>query len=268
MKTRTFFSYRTLFIVLILLLLSLGLCRNTSAALADGVVSKGQTTIVFIDKTMSTKLDSVIQEKNTSWLRKVIKEHLLQSGDKIIVSFIFENTASPSNLYEFTYRPPMPKMGNMSSSEARLEKVKYNRRLRGYQKSFTQKVIQKSFSSEANRKTTDVVGTIKLLSDISKDDSGNNLHVYYFSDMLECTSFRSLNAKILKSFENAQTLGKKDVSRIKQRYQLADNCLKNIPEVVVIFPATEMDSNKAFVLLPEYWNVVFKSFGVSIIHYY
>ena len=268
MKTRTFFSYRTLFIVLLLLLLSLGLCRNTSAALPDGVISKGQTTVVFIDKTLSTTLDSMIQEKYNSWLRKVIKERVLQAGDKIIVSFVYENTASPANLYRFTYRPPMPNEGNMSSSEARLEKVKYSKRLRGYQKRFTQQVIQKGLTPEANRKTTDVVGTIKLLSDISKANSGNNLHVYYFSDMLECTSFRSLNAKILKSFTNAQTLGNKDVSRIKQRYQLADDCLKNIPEITVIFPATEMDANTAFTLLPEYWNVVFKSFGVLTIHYY
>ena len=268
MKTRTFFSYRTFFIVLLLLLLSLGLCSNTSAALPDGASSIGKTTIVFIDKTMSTKLDSIIQEKNIFWMRKIIKDHVLQSEDKIIVSFIYENTASPTNLYEFIYRPPMPNEGKMSSSEARLEKVKYSKRLRGYQKSFTQKVIQKAFSPEANRKSTDVVGSIKLLSDVSMADSGNAMYVYYFSDMLECTSFRYLNAKILNSYATAQSLGKKDVCRILERYQLSADCLKNIPAITVIFPATEMDANAAFTLLPEYWNVVFKSFGVSIIHYY
>jgi len=268
MKTRTFFNSRTLILVLLLWLMSLGFCSNKIAKSPGGKASPEQTTIVFIDKTLSTTLDSIIREKNTSWMRKVIKEHILQAGDRIIVSFIYENTASLANLYEFIYQPPKPSERQMSSSEARMEKLKYSKRLRSYKNSFTQKVLQKAFSPEANRKSTDVVGTIKLLSDISNTDSVNNLRVYFFSDMLECTSFRYLNATSLKSFENAQTLGKKDVSRIKQRYQLADNCLKNIPEVVVIFPATEMDSNKAFVLLPEYWNVVFKSFGVSIIHYY
>jgi hypothetical protein len=164
MKTRTIFNFRTLFIVLLLLLLSLGFCSITSAELPDWKASTGQTTVVFIDKTLSTTLDSIIREKNTTWMRKVIKAHILKAGDRIIVSFIYENTASPANLYEFIYRPPMPKGGNMSSSEARFEKVKYSKRLRGYQTNYTQKVIQKAFFPEANRKSTDVVGTIKLLS--------------------------------------------------------------------------------------------------------
>jgi len=272
MKTRSFLRKKSFYIMIILLMLSLGFCSNTSMPSKDNTQSKGRTTIVFIDKTLSTAVDSIVEQKNQFWMKKIIKENVLQRGDKLILSYIYENTASPTNIFEYTYQPPKPSERQMSSSEARIEKVKYSKRLRAYKKSFTEKTLQKAFSHEANRKSTDVVGSIKLLADISKSNDGSSIKVFYLSDMLECSMFRYLDFGNPKgsttSFEQAQSLGKKDVPRILKRYQLTNDCLKNISEITIIFPATEMDANKAFTLLPEYWNVVFKSVGISTIHYY
>ncbi len=268
MKTRTFFK-KSKFLQTFLLLITFGLLFSNSISLFSQSQKQlqGRATIVFIDKTMSAEPDSFIIEKNNSWLKRIIKENAIELGDKIILSFIYENTSSSTNKFEFAYRPPKLQEVRMSSSEARIAKVKYNKLLRAYKKSFTTKIHAQAFSHEANRTSTDVVGSIKLLSDISSQYNGYTLKAYFFSDMQECSPFRYLycgsSKSKLSSFEQAQSLANLDVKRLLKRYQLSDTCLKNISEITIIFPAKEMDANKAFTILPMYWDYIFKHFGVK-----
>lgn len=271
MKT-TFLNRKTLLLALILLVLALGFCSNTSKSAQGDTVSQGRTTFVFIDKTTSVDPDSFIMAKNRSWLQKVIKENALEAGDKIVLSFIYDNTSSASNKTEFLFHPPQMETRGMSSSEARIAKVKYDKRVRAYRKNFAEKIITQAFSHEPCLSGTDVVGSIQLLSNLSSVYSSHILKAYYFSDMQECSLFRYMycgdaNSK-LKSFEQAQKMGEEDYQRIIQRYQLSTDCLKSISEITVIFPATELDSDEAFALLPQYWNSIFKDFGVPSINYY
>ncbi len=238
--------------------------------LISTVTAQDRTTVVFIDKTMSVEQDSLVHENNCQWLRKIVKENVQEAGDKIILSFIFENTSSLANKYEFTYRPPKPQTGRMSSSEARIVKVKYAKRLRSYKKRFSKKILDKAFSSSLTGSSTDVIGTIKLLSDFSKETQ-QPIKSFYFSDMQECSHFRELacgnRTKKVTTYNQAQLLGKEDYQRVQQRYQLARDCLRQVSEITVIFPAKEMDTNTSYAILPQYWTVLFKSLGVKSITY-
>lgn len=271
MKT-SIVNKRTFFYALILLVLALGFCSNTSTPAQGSTQSHGRTTFIFVDKSSSVNPDSFVLEKNTSWLRKTIRENVLETGDKIVLSYIYDNTSSATNKVEFTYRLPKKDTRRMSPSEARIAKIKYDKRVRAYKKNFTEKIIEQAFSFEPNLSGTDVVGSIQLLSNLTASYSNSTQKVIYFSDMQECSPFRYLycggsNSK-LKSFEHAQKLAKEDYQRITKRYQLSADCLKNISEITVIFPATELDSDEAFALIPQYWNCIFKGFGVQSINYF
>lgn len=258
--------------LIILFVLGFSLSTPTKTVAQNTNQSQARTTIVFVDKTVSVVPDSFIKNKNETWLIRIIRENIRESGDKIIISFIFENTSSATNQFEFVYREPRQRTGRMSSSEARIAKMKHDKRLRASKRSFTAKVMERAFSFEPSLAGTDVVGSIKLLSDVSKANSQQILKAYFFSDMQECSEFRYLfcgaSQYALKSIDHALSLAKKDFPRIIQRYQLRDNSLKSFTEISIIFPAQELDADRAFALLPTYWSYIFSECGVSQIYYY
>ena len=260
---------RDIITFLFILVLVFGNVASLMAQTKKSVINR--TTVLFIDKTTSTEADNFITEKNQNWVKKAIKENVLSDGDKIIVSFIFENTSNITNKYEFVFHPPKMKTGRMSTNEARMAKVKYARRMRSYKKNFTDKVLATAFTIKAEATATDVVGSIKILSDIATANSGQVIKAFYLSDLQECSSFNHIACghpkSEISSFDHARTLAKKDVKRILARYKLSNNCLKNVAEITVIFSSKKLDTNTAFSILPEYWNVIFNQLGISHINY-
>jgi len=245
---------------------------NVASLMAQSKESvRNRTTVLFIDKTTSTEADNFITEKNQKWVKKAIKENVLTDGDKIIVSFIFENTSNITNKYEFIFHPPKKKTRRMSTNEARLAKVKYAKRMRSYKKNFTDKVLATAFTIKAEATATDVVGSIKILADIATANSGQVIKAFYFTDLQECSHFMHRMCghpkSEISSFDHARTLAQKDVMRIVARYKLSNNCLKNVAEISVIFPSKMLGTNIAFSVLPEYWNVIYNELGVSHINY-
>lgn len=272
MKTSTLFSMNGLALFLFISFLFFGFAINKHATAQDKPSSQNTTTVVFIDKTVSVKMDSFIKEKNQSWLRRILKQNIVVPGDKIVLSYIYENTASSSNKFTFIYHPPKERTDRMSSSEARMAKIKHKKRLRAYQKNFIARIIAKAFSFEPSLSGTNVVGSIKLLSDISKAKPNQILKAVYISDMQECSAFRMLycgsSAHTIKSFDHALSLAKKDYPRLIQKYKLSNKCLRNFVEIIVVFPAQELDTDQAFAILPTYWSYLFSQCGVNEINYH
>jgi hypothetical protein len=272
MKTSALFSMNSQVLFLLIFCLLLGFTNSTNVIAQDKLSSRNTTTVVFIDKTTSIETDSFIIEKNQSWLRRILKQNIIVTGDQIILSYIYQNTASSSNKTVFTYRPPKERTGRMSSSEARMAKIKHKKRLRAYQNSFIDRIIANAFSSQPSLSGTNVIGSFKILSDISIANPKHQLKAVYISDMQECSSFRKLfcesSHNSIKSFNHALTLAKKDYPRIIQKYQLNKNCLQEYNEIIVVFPARELDTDPAFAILPTYWSYLFSQCGVNKINYH
>lgn len=232
---------------------------------------KNSSTIIFVDKSGSVSTDSSVLKMNNVILTSIITEKVVNPGDEIIVSFIYEQTSNRSNHYVLTYKPPTLDISRKSSNEARLARVKHKQRLRSYNKLFSSKVIENAFSIIPSRKQTDVIGSIKKLSDLTSTDPNRDYSVYYFSDMIEYSDFRRMNfgntGNSITSFSDAQSMAKKDAPRIIKELDLQENCLSGISEISVIFPAEIMHINQAFTFLPEYWNYIFKHLGVKKINY-
>lgn len=272
MKTSTFFSLNRLDMFLFIHFLFFGLANANHVITQDKVSNKNTTTVVFIDKTTSVETNSFITAKNQSWLRRILKQSFVVSGDKIILSYIFQNTASSSNKTVFTYHPPTERTDRMSSSEARVAKIKYKKRLRAYQNNFIDRIITKAFSSQPSLSGTNVIGSFKILSDISIANPKHKLKAVYISDMQECSSFQKLfcesSTHSIKSFNHALSLAKKDYPRLIQKFRLNKKCLQNYLEIIVVFPAQELDTDPAFAILPTYWTYLFSQCGVNEINYH
>ena len=271
MKTLFYYLSKTPFYRLSGVLATIIFLASCSMLENKPVVIKNTSTIIFVDKSGSVSTDSSVLQKNNEILNSIITEKAVNEGDEIIVSFIYEQTSNRSNHYVFTYRPPTLDVSGKSSNVARLTNVKHKQRIRSYNKQFSSKVIEKAFSILPSRKRTDVIGSIKKLTDLTSANDSRDYFVYYFSDMIEYSDFRRMhfgkNDNTITSYSEAQSLAKKDVPRIIKKLDLQENCLSGISEISIIFPAEIMHVNQAFTFLPEYWNYIFKHLEVKKINY-
>ncbi|MCF7847127.1 MAG: hypothetical protein K9M51_03840 [Candidatus Gracilibacteria bacterium] len=217
--------------------------------------------------------DPEISQKNRETLLSIVAENTLIEGDEIVLSFIYEQTSNRANQIVFKYQPPQRDDSKKSSHEARLADIKYKKRQRSYDKHFANSIVEKAFLNEPDRNSTDIIGSLKKLSDLLNERPTNCVvSAYYFSDMIEFSDFRKLRfgndfGKI-NSYQSAINLGKSDFERIQSHYQLQRGCLNRLHNVTVIFPSKEMDTNLAYSLIPEYWNIIFSGFGVMNINYF
>ncbi len=230
-----------------------------------------ETCIVFIDKSGSVNSDSPVLQMYRERLASILSRNVTKRGDVVVVSFIYEQTDNKANQYVFPYDPPQSRDKKMSSNAKRMEQIRYNQRLRAYKKTFAETVMEKAFAVAPSRTQTDIVGSISKLVDLTASGSNRNYRAYYFSDMVESSAFRSMSFSSsggMQSLADAEQLAKSDFSKILQRYNLKQNCLSQISEICVFFPAVEMDMNRAFSIVPGYWDYIFHQFGVKTINYY
>ncbi len=268
MKNKSKILVCHIFVLLVLFYMPLSL--KTYAKGEGNPPAALETCIVFIDKSGSVSTDPSVLARSREQLTTIFSEHVTQPGDILVVSFIYEQTDNKANQYVFRYDPPQPRDKKMSSNEARLEKIRYNQRLRSYKKEFAKQVIEKAFATAPSRKQTDIVGSIPKLVDLVASDSNRNYRAYYFSDMINFSGFRKMlfsSSTGISSLSDAEQIAKSDFPKILQRYNLKQNCLSHILEITVFFPAVEMDMNKAFSVIPGYWDYIFRQCGVKAITY-
>ncbi len=270
MRKQNYFRFPRFWGVLVLAIFAgMVMCSSSPSGVERITQSKNKTSIVFIDKSGSISKDSLILQMYQSQLTSIISNTINVNGDKVILSFIYEQTDNKANQYVFTYKPPTERKSTGRGNNKRLEKIRFNQRLRSYNKQFTNQVLLKAFSTPSSRSQTYIVGSIAKMRDLVVQDSSHQYSVYFFSDMIESSSFRNMSFSKggIQSYSEAERLAKTDFSRISKQFYLKKNCLSLIEEITVIFPAKEMDTNKAFAVIPAYWDYIFRQFGVQRINY-
>ncbi len=221
--------------------------------------------VLFVDKSTSTTPDDFIRSKEQKWLRDICAKHR-SVGTTFVVSYLFANTANVTNKHVIPYDPPKPKTKLSANNQKQLAKIKYEKRLRRYDQRFMTQLQEKVFSSAKLPSGSNIVGSLKQISDLMTDFPGHKVSVYYFSDMQECSDFRAMycqDGKPPNSYEEMQKLAQEDFQRLGKKYQLADSFLSKVNEIEVIFSAREMDQSDAFELVPVYWKSLLASFGAS-----
>lgn len=236
--------------------------------------TENQITVLFVDKTTSAKTDAFIEAKNQKWLKKIIKKHAKSAGDEILVSYLFGNSASVTNVMPFSYRPPKMRDGKLNSMQKKIEALRLEKRVRSYKKSFGKKIYNQVFTQEVGKMGSNIVGSFTHLVKISKAHEQKKFAVYYLSDMKECSDFRKMYCEgmgSIDSYEAAKQMAEVDFVKIKKKYALSESDItgfKRIGSVSVILPAGIMDIDYAFEFLPIYWEHLFGLFGVTSITFY
>ena len=156
---------------------------NTTGGKKDATVK----TLLFFDKTASVNTaNAFVQNKYATALKGIIAEHIRQEGDQLEVYYIHENTAK-SRCLVMKSRTAKPDPAGLNATDLEAAQSTYEididrERTRVYQ-NVLQKMLEKNES--ASNIETNISGSIPVLAKAL--ESGDELRVYYFSDMVEST---------------------------------------------------------------------------------
>lgn len=208
------------------------------------------TTLIFKDHSGSIQptQEQIAKEKNI--VKQTLLETITQSGDKVVISYLYRNTNAISNKKELVFTPPAPPKKDMTS----LEKTRY-------QASFTQAKfryinhVEKAL--ETDQPKSDQTRILEALPKIASHlEQKNVVRVLMLSDMLE-SSDRCELSRALHSKQDAEKKAKKHVLQIMTDFDLQAS---NHPTLQIdcYLPVEIMESGQVFQLLPYYWAEVFR----------
>ncbi len=243
----------------LIIILALNITTTSYTQLYDDTI-----TIIFSDKTTSTKNSSFIQLKNKKWLNRILGKSTSQNNATIITSYLYSQTAIASNVHTFRYQEPTSIGSPKNALEDKMESLKLKRRKRTYKKGFFSKVEQMVFSDKKDHIGSNIIGSIKQMHDLSKAYPSSSLDVYFFSDMIEHSDFRKMasDSLLFSSYLEAELQAEKDYEKIQKKYLLGQKPLKAIRGITVILPTDELDKNALFEYAPIYWQKLFGLLGV------
>lgn len=255
------------------LIFGIGLFISCSSSGIETKEPDNSLSILFVDKTISLDENSEeIIQKLEEESRNFLEKNISNSGDEIIISYIFSNTASPANRFPFQYSPPAINTVGIYGINKELMEIEHLKRIKKYKEQFISKVLHKMFDLKADGSSTNVIGSIPTMKEIIEKTKANNINVLYLSDMKETSSFRFLKFNSccdgsIINVKQAVELAEKDFIRVKKTFLMEDFCLKNINTISVVFPTERLDEDGSYELLPHYWRTLFKDFGITNISF-
>ncbi|MGG8496827.1 hypothetical protein ACQY1Q_10445 [Tenacibaculum sp. TC6] len=218
-----------------------------------------KTTVVVIDKSEEIT-DKVILEKCRQKLQTIIWNACQKNGDKIVISYIFENSGSMTNKTEFTLTLPSLDIAKLSPQKQKLMRRKFESIIKQKRISFVKEVTQKALSYNKERPRSHILDVLPLLSKFRQIYGVYDL--YFISDLIEFSTYRNLHKTHFSSANSAQKIGQQDAKKIARKFNLQESFLQGI-SIYVYFPVNEMETRPIFEWLPYYWNSVFQTYGAN-----
>ncbi len=225
-----------------------------------------RVSLIFCDKTISIKSSKVIEEKNKEFVLDILNQGVGKKGDKVIVSYIYSQTANPSNRQVFEYEfSDMPSYDNLSSLKRKKAILKYQLAKRQYNSEFSQRVLKYCFEGKTDQTTTNLLGSLKVMADIAKEHPSGDMEVFFLSDLCEShfKKYYCHGGKRFKSYKEAETQAKKDLHTVLEYYQLEIDDFQRIQGVSVLLPAQRMEKNEALEMMPIYFKSLCKEIGID-----
>ncbi len=236
---------------------------------AIGQNTHSNTSLFFIDKSVSVNNNDAIEKKNKKIVLGILKERVKNNGDKVIVSMIFKNTAHAGNSYELIYNlPPNPSYDGLSSMKRERTELEYQLLVREYNLAFAKKVLRLCFEKSPDQSETNLFGTLKIMADVVKENPTNNIEAFYFSDMCEChlKKYYCDGGKEFSSYKEASESAEKDLIQILDHYRLKSTDFKGIRKISVFLPTDLLEQNPAFEMMPVFWSKLFSGLNIKSIN--
>lgn len=239
---------------LMILLSACGAEKETAKTLPDAPVY----TLVFLDKTQSVNVNKAyVNEKYRQALTDIVENNMKNKGDKLEVYFIHENT-SKARAMSVMVRSEKDNMDAANATDREAIETAYSLSLQREKGIFLRQLLAKlnQTNTGSSNLSTDIWASLPVIA--KAGETGSEVKVYYFSDMVESVKGadrRDFHIKPPKDDSQAEEEAKADTKKLEQ-YAIGS------PQVVIVSPfeptASSKENNPH---VTHYWQTLFQELG-------
>jgi hypothetical protein len=227
-------------------------CGGEKEATQQAVPDAPVYTLVFLDKTQSVHVDKrYVNDKYRQALTDIIEQNMKNKGDKLEVYFIHENT-SKARALSLTVRSEKDNLEGANATDR--EGIALQKEKSIYLRQLLAKLNQQN--TGASNLSTDIWASLPVIA--KAGESGSQVKVYYFSDMVESVKGadrRDFHINPPKSDAEAEMDAKEDIKKL-ERYAIGS------PQVTIVSPfeptASSKENNPH---VTHYWQTLFQELG-------
>lgn len=219
-------------------------------------------TLLFLDKSLSVNTNkNFVNQKYEQIVRELVEQNLRNKGDKLDVYFIHENT-SKSKALSLTVRSERENIESANATDKEAIETAFQLSLQREKSIFLRQTLTKLHQQNngASNQTTDIWASLPVIAKAS--ESGSEVHVYYFSDMVESVKGpgrRDFHSHPPANDTEAENWAKEDVKKLEQH---------GIGSPMITFvspfePTASSKENSPFVT--HYWQTLFQDLaGITV----
>lgn len=219
-------------------------------------------TLIFIDKTLSVQSNTkYVEQKYKKELTEIVNNNLSNTGDKLEIYFVHENT-SRARALSLEIRSEKDDTYGASATDREMIENAFQLMLQKEKTVFMRQALHKLEQSNTGNSSqhTDLWASLPVIENASRESA--RVKVYYFSDMVESTKGegrRDFHVRPPSSQQQAAEWAEEDLKKLRQ-YSIGN------PEITIISPfeplasSRENNPNVAY-----YWQTIFQELaGVNV----
>jgi len=232
----------------------ISLCLSVSM-----LIHAQHTTIFFKDHSGSINQSAAQIARETTILKTVLLKNINEPNDRVMISYLYRNSASVSNVKEFVFT--LPQNSNQPLTE--IEKVRQKSQTMQVKFGFINQVSNALQTQEKKSNETRILEALPRIDEAVKQSE--TVTVIFFSDMLESSPRRQFTR--INSKADAETKAQQDIDQLMQDFGLVAS---NHPDLTIAcyLPVGEMENGISFQFIEYYWRAIFKHlFGTQNIQF-
>lgn len=252
---KRFVMFKYIFVPAFIVLLSAcGGEKEAAKTLPDSSVY----TLIFLDKTQSVNVNKAyVNEKYRRALTDIMETNMKNKGDKLEVYFIHENT-SKARALSVAIHSERENMDAANATDREAIETSFSVSLQREKGIFLNQLLAKlnQTNTGSSNKSTDIWASLPVIAKAA--ESGSDVKVYYFSDMIESvkgSDRRDFHIKPPKDDTEAEADAKSDSKKLQQ-YTIGT------PQVTIVSPfeatASSKENNPH---ITHYWQMLFQELG-------
>ncbi|MCR9062499.1 MAG: hypothetical protein NXI00_00960 [Cytophagales bacterium] len=247
-------------VALLTLTFALSSCSDNSESASEKPAAlKPIHTLIFMDKTSSVDVtDPFVAQKYQSLLKEIIDQNIRQSGDRLDIYFVHENTAKGKSL-SLISRTEKDNLEGMNATDLEAAQTNYEFSLKKEQGIFLRQSIARlqQKNNGGSNKETNLSAAIPIISDAAENQS--EIKAYFLSDMVESLNKgRDFHKSSPSSSSISESWANEDLSKFSDSNLTGTEVLLALP----FEPTSSSKVNNPYVT--EYWRILLEGLGASV----
>jgi hypothetical protein len=215
-------------------------------------------TLIFLDKTQSVNVNKqYVSEKYRQVLTDIMENNMRHKGDKLDVYFIHENT-SKARALSLMIRTEKDNEEGASATDKEAIETAFQLSLQREKSIFLRQLLTRlnQTNTGSSNQSTDIWASLPVIA--KAGESGAEVKVYYFSDMIESVKGadrRDFHITPPKNDSQAEAEAKSDFKKL-EKHAIGS------PQVTIVSPfeptASSKENNPH---VTHYWQTLFQELG-------